>query len=165
MEDKEYKRLLERAAAYCAKAERSAKEVSDKLHRWAREELPADLEAKILDALRADRFIDEERYVSHFVRDKVKYLAKGPYMLRRELRQKGISDAATEEALAAIPESKWEEQLRRYLLPKLPRYRAKAKSPGDLRRRLMTAAFGRGYPIELAETVIDELMRDEPWEE
>ncbi len=31
IEEKEYKRLLTKAGAYCAKAERSAKEVTDKL--------------------------------------------------------------------------------------------------------------------------------------
>lgn len=156
MEEKEYKRLLTKAGAYCAKAERSEKEVVDKLHRWAREPITSEEVTQIIDRLRSDRFIDEERYVHHFVADKTEYLGKGPFMLRRELRMKGISDEAIEEHLASIPDSRWIDLLTRYLAPRLERYRRKSKSSNDLRQRLRTAAFGRGYPAEIT----DEVLRD-----
>ncbi len=125
IEEKEYKRLLTKAGAYCAKAERSAKEVTDKLYKWSA--------------------------------DKTEFLGKGPFMLRRELRLKGVSDEAIECELALIPDDKWIDLLERYLSPKLERYRKKAKSAYDLRRRLMTAAYGRGYPYEITEEVLREM--------
>lgn len=170
MEEKEYKRLLTKAGAYCAKAERSEKEVVDKLHRWAREPITSEEVTRIIDWLRANRFIDEERYVHHFVADKTEYLGKGPFMLRRELRMKGISDQTIEAQLASIPDSKWIDLLTRYLAHKLERYRRKAKSSYDLRQRLRTAAYSRGYPAEITDEVLEQMDlsvdggdEDEPW--
>ena len=151
IDEKEQKRLLTKAGAYCAKAERSAKEVTDKLYKWSLEPISAEEVEQILEWLRSQHFIDEERYVRHFVADKTELLGKGPFMLRRELRGKGVSDEAIERELAAIPDSKWIDLLERYLAPK------KAKSAYDLRRRLMTAAYGRGYPSEITEEVLREM--------
>lgn len=157
IDEKEQKRLLTKAGAYCAKAERSAKEVTDKLYKWSLEPISAEEVEQILEWLRSQHFIDEERYVRHFVADKTELLGKGPFMLRRELRGKGVSDEAIERELAAIPDAKWIELLECYLAPKLERYRKKAKSAYDLRRRLMTAAYGRGYPSEITEEVLREM--------
>ena len=157
IEEKEYKRLLTKAGAYCAKAERSAKEVTDKLYKWSLEPIAAEDVERILEWLRTNHFIDEERYVHHFVADKTEFLGKGPFMLRRELRLKGVSDEAIERELATIPDDKWIDLLERYLAPKLERCRKKAKSSYDLRRRLMTAAYGRGYPSEITEEVLREM--------
>jgi regulatory protein len=157
MDDKEYKRLLNRAAGYCAKADHSTKEVREKLRRWAHEPLTdADID-RIVTRLEEERFLDEERYAHHFVSDKTTFLGKGPFMLRRELRMKGITDDLIEAELASIPDERWAELLAEYLAPKVERYRRKAKSPYDLRRRLMNAAFGRGYPSEIADRVISEM--------
>lgn len=157
IDNDEYKRLLNKAAAYAAKAERSPQEVTNKLQSWAHEPLDEESERKIMAALRQDRFVDEERYARRYTADKVRFLRKGPLLLRRELQQKGIPSAIIEQALAEVSDEVWAEALEQYLEGKIEGYRKKSRSPYQLRSRLMQAAYMHGYLRETSEEVLSRL--------
>ena len=164
IETDENKRLLNKAAAYAAKAERSPREVAEKVRQWAHEPIEEQELQKIIEDLRQDHFVDEERYARHYTADKVRFLKKGPLLIRRELAQKGIPSPIIDQALLAISDETWADALVQYLLPKADSYRQKSDSDYHYRARLMQAAYLRGYPMELAEVAMDspELAIDNP---
>lgn len=157
MEEKEYKRLLNKAAAYCARAEKSPMEVEAKLRQWGGAEVDEDAIERILSTLKKEKFVDEERYVEKYIGEKIELLHKGPRMLYQELRAKGIPSDVIQNHLGAIAHDEWLEAAQAYLRPKLEGYRRKAKNSFDLRMRLSRAAQGRGFSSDVIEEVLSSM--------
>ncbi|MBR8770332.1 regulatory protein RecX [Porphyromonas levii] len=157
MEQEKLKRLLIKAGAYTAKYEKTAQEVREKLEQWTDEELTTAETDWIIEQLRKDKFVDEDRYAERYIRDKVYSLRKGPIAIRQELRNRGVPARLIEQGLQCIPYDDWYSSLRDYLAPRVERQRTKAKNEYDLRRRLSEAAYRRGYPSDIFNEVIDGL--------
>lgn len=157
MERDEVEKLLIKAGNYTARYEKSAKEVRDKLLRWSKGEISEDEIDEIIERLKVDKFIDEERFVERFIRDKIISLRKGPIMIKRELIEKGISERTAQSALAKVSSEEWQEALGEYLSARLERQKSRAKNGYDLRQRLIGLSYGRGYPTDLSLPVIDSL--------
>lgn len=87
---------LNRAAAYCSQAERAPQDVEDKLRNW--EVSDEDIE-QIMQRLRDDNFLNEERYVHAFINDKFLYERWGRIKIIFALRQKGISGSIVNNTL------------------------------------------------------------------
>ena len=59
-----------RLAALCAQAEHCQYEMLEKMRRW---ELTDEVQARVMQRLVAERYVDDERYARAFVKDKVRY--------------------------------------------------------------------------------------------
>lgn len=160
MEQETLRSLLIKAGSYAAKYEKTVQEVRAKLEEWSEGELLTEETEWIIEQLCKDKFIDEERYVERYIRDKVYSLKKGPMMIRQELNERGVPSYLIEGGLEQIPYDDWFTSLKDYLSSRLERHKAKAKNGYDLRRRLQGAAFRRGYPSDVYTEVIDELKLD-----
>lgn len=160
MSEGELRKLLIRAGNYTARYEKSAKEVADKLCLWSEGAVSDEEVNAILEELKKDGFIDEERFTERYVRDKMVSYRKGPMMIRQELKIKGISPELIDDELSGISDDVWREQLWDYLTPRLEKHRKKAKNKFDLRMRLGGLAYGRGYPREISDPVIEEMISD-----
>lgn len=91
-----YEQALNRAAAYCSQAERATQEVLQKLEAW---EVSDEDAARILEFLRKERFLDEQRYVHAFVNDKFTYERWGRIKIVYALRAKGVTGAVVTNTL------------------------------------------------------------------
>lgn len=162
-EEDALKLLLNKAAGYCARAEKSPREVEQKLRQWGEGVADEEMIGSIMSRLRDDNFINEERYARAYISDKRRLLLKGPVMLRAELSmQKGITDAVIMDALSEVAQSEWEEALEKYLSKKVEEYRRKARNSYDLRSRLTAAAYRRGFDVGIAENVISTFDLEVP---
>lgn len=92
----EYAIALNRAAAYCSHAERAPQDVEEKLADWKVEE--SDRE-RIMERLREEGFINEERFVHAFINDKFNYDRWGRIKIIYALKQKGISGSLVSNTL------------------------------------------------------------------
>jgi regulatory protein len=93
----------------------------------------AGVVAALLDALRAEKLLDDRRYAENFVA----YHAargQGPLRIRDDLRQHGLEGILVEECLDAFPD--WIAHLRRVQLKKFG-----AKQPGNYAERQRQARF------------------------
>lgn len=61
---------LLKLSALCSQAEHSSGEMMDKMRRWA---LPADAMERVLNRLIDEKFVDDERFATFFVRDKIRF--------------------------------------------------------------------------------------------
>jgi len=90
---------LNRAAAYCSRQERCVYDVECKLEAW---NVDPDEFGAIIERLKKEKFIDEERYATFFVRDKFRFNGWGKVKIRWALKKKNVDPAAVAKALDVI---------------------------------------------------------------
>ena len=74
-------------SALCARAEHCQYEMLEKMRRW---ELPDEAQARVMQRLVNERFVDDERYVRAFVKDKIEYNKWGRRKVEQALWTKHI---------------------------------------------------------------------------
>lgn len=102
------KRGFASAAKYCAFRERAPKQVIDKLLSWDYSEEEG---AKIIQELKAEKYLDEERFSRAFCHDKFEFNHWGRIKIRMELSQYALDDHTIEDGLAAIDPSRYQATL------------------------------------------------------
>lgn len=80
--------ILSKIEHYCAYQDRCTQEVVTKLRSWQLEEQE---QRQVLQILKNEGFIDDERYVQSFIRGKINTKQWGVQKIRLGLLQKGIS--------------------------------------------------------------------------
>ena len=136
------KEALNRLAALCSQAERCPYELTEKMHKW---ELTAEEQARVLERLTAERFVDERRYVRCFAMDKIRYNKWGRRKVEQALRAKRIDRSVMQEVLDAMDSSEYLSVLRPLLKSK--EKSLKAASDCERRARLTRYALGRGFSL------------------
>lgn len=141
-------RCLSRLQKLCSKAEYCRADI----YRKALKDLEGDEEAaaKVVEALQADKYIDDARYAAAYAREKAALQGWGPVKIRFQLRGKGVSDADIRAGLAEIEPEKADAKLQKLL-------QTKAKTlEGDPQFRLKLIKFGlsRGYEYDAVEKAL-----------
>ena len=141
-------RCLSRLQKLCSKAEYCRAEV----FRKALKDLEGDEEAaaKVVEALTADKYVDDARYAAAFAREKATLQGWGPVKIRFQLRAKGVSDEVIATALEEVEPEKANARLAKLL-------EAKAKTlKGDPqgRLKLIKFALSRGYDYDVVKKMV-----------
>ena len=141
-------RCLSRLQKLCSKAEYCRADV----YRKALKDLEGDEDAaaKVVEALQADKYIDNARYAAAYAREKATLQGWGPVKIRFQLRGKGVSDSDIAAALEEIEPEKADARLAKLL-------EAKAKTlKGDPqgRLKLIKFALSRGYDYDVVKKMV-----------
>lgn len=143
-------------AALCAQAEHCQWEMTEKMRRW---ELSDEAQARIMERLVKERYIDDERYARAFVKDKVHYNKWGRRKIEQALWQKHIDDDIRQRILDEIDDEDYLSVLRPLLQQK--RKSTKAQSDYELNQKLIRFALSRGYTYDIIRQCLeveDELV-------
>lgn len=143
-------------AALCAQAEHCQWEMTEKMRRW---ELSDEAQARIMERLVKERYVDDERYARAFVKDKVRYNKWGRRKVEQALWQKHIDDDIRQRILDEIDDEEYLSILRPLLQQK--RKSTKAQSDYELNQKLIRFALSRGYTYDIIRQCIeveDELV-------
>ena len=143
-------------AALCAQAEHCQWEMTEKMRRW---ELSDEAQARIMERLVKERYVDDERYARAFVKDKVRYNKWGRRKIEQALWQKHIDDDIRQRILDEIDDEEYLSILRPLLQQK--RKSTKAQSDYELNQKLIRFALTRGYTYDIIRQCIeveDELV-------
>ena len=100
---------LDKAEAYCARAEHCAFEVRRKLEQWGVE--PA-LHEPILESLYQNDFLNDARFCRAYVHDKLEYQHWGRVKIQAMLQSLHLPDRAIREGMATIDEQHYLNILR-----------------------------------------------------
>lgn len=141
-----------RAAALCSRAEKSSNKIYQKLVGWELEEEDAEL---VLEQLKEEKYIDDERYARSYVRDKFKFNKWGKVKIAYLLRGDRISAEIVELALQEIEEEAYRESLFNLLYEK--NKSVKAVNQYDRKAKLIRFAQSRGFEMDLIYSVLDKL--------
>jgi len=146
--------VLSRFQALCSRSEQCSADILRKLLKTF--DGDQDKAQEVLDALKADKFVDDARYAAAFARDKARLEGWGPVKIRFKLRAKGIADAAIEEGLAQIDGDEAEEKLYRLVLAK----RKTLEGDPQIKLKLLKFALGRGYSYDQVAPAVDKALAD-----
>lgn len=129
-----------RLAALCAQGEHCCFEMTEKMRRW---NLPDDAQARIMQYLTANRFVDDERYARAMAIDKLRYNKWGRKKIEQAMWLKHIDEDISTRVLDEIDDGEYLAVLRPLL--KAKRRGIKASSEYELSQKLVRFAMSRGY--------------------
>lgn len=137
-------------AALCAQAEHCQWEMLEKMRRW---ELGDETQARVMQRLVSERYVDDERYARAFVKDKVRYNKWGRRKVEQALWQKRIDDDIRTRVLDDVDDEEYLNVLRPLLKQK--RKTIKAKNEYELNQKLVRFALGRGFTFDIIQQCMD----------
>lgn len=138
------KEALQRATAFCSEAEHCTWEVKQKLIKWNIDNRYWD---SIIFYLIREKFIDESRYATCFIREKLKYNKWGRVKIKNALLQKQISESTIEDALEQIEEQEYIQILQEVLEKK--RMLLKTLDSYERNKKLIYFTLSRGFEAPL----------------
>ena len=150
------KDALLRLSALCAQGEHCQWEMLEKLRRW---EIDEEAQARIMQRLVKDRYVDDERYARAFVLDKIRYNKWGLRKVEQALWQKHIDESIRQQVLDDVSDEEYLNVLRPLLKQK--RKTTKAQSNYELNQKLIRFAVGRGFTFDIIRQCLDITDEDE----
>lgn len=143
---------LARLTALCASAEHCTGEMIDKMTKW---EIPEEAQARIMEHLVSNKYVDDERYCRAFVHDKMEYNHWGRRKIEQALYVKHVDKAIQTKVLDEIPDSDFISILRPLLDQK--RRQTRADNEYEMNIKLMRFAASRGFTIDQIRQCIEEV--------
>ena len=137
-------------AALCAQAEHCQWEMVEKMRKW---EIPEEAQARIMERLVKERYVDDERFARAFAKDKVRYNKWGRRKVEQALWQKHIDEDIRKNVLNEIDDEEYLSVLRPLLKQK--RKSKKAQNDYELNQKLMRFALGRGFTFDIIKQCVD----------
>lgn len=143
---------LHKVAALCSKAEKCVFDVENKLTQWEISQSEID---GIVDYLIKEKFLDEERFVRYYIKDKLTFNGWGKQKVRFQLQQKRVDMTLFQQLWEEIDQDQYQEQLL-YLLQK-KRKSIKDTDPWAVKQKLLRYAAGRGFQMDEIYSALDAL--------
>ena len=110
-----------RLSAICSQAEHCSHEMVEKMRRWG---VAEEAQARIMEYLTTNRFVDDERFARAFAIDKIKYNKWGRRKVEQAMWQKHIDSDIRQRVLDDISEDEYMAVLRPLLKSKRKSIRA-----------------------------------------
>lgn len=154
------KDALLRLSALCAQGEHCQWEMTEKLRKW---EIDDEAQARIMERLVKDRYVDDERFARAFVLDKIRYNKWGRRKVEQALYQKHIADDIRRRTLDDVSDEEYLKVLQPLLKQK--RRSTKAASDYEMNQKLIRFALGRGFTFDIIRQCMNVEEEMEDWEE
>ncbi|MDR1201461.1 MAG: RecX family transcriptional regulator [Tannerellaceae bacterium] len=152
--------MLYRMAAWCSLAERCTHDVQKKI---ANAGLSPDAQERIIARLLKEKFIDENRFASSFVNDKLRFNKWGRIKIAYELNKRKIAPDIRMEALERIDEQTYQTIL--LTLLKAKKKITKGTTDRDVFNKLLRFAAGRGFESKETISCLRLLFKGNDYEE
>jgi regulatory protein len=112
-----------------------------------------EAQARVMQRLVSERYVDDERYTQAFVRDKIRYNKWGRRKVEQALWQKHIDKAIREQILNEVDDDEYLSVLR----PLLKQKQKTLKGGTDYERnqKLVKFALQRGFTYDIIRQCID----------
>jgi regulatory protein len=145
----DYETALKRAAALCSSQEQCTSHIRQKLNSWKVSEQDAE---KVIQVLKREKFLDDTRYASFYVKDKFRFNGWGKIKLRVMLAQKGIAEQAIEDALNQIDPERYRQRCEAIISEKA----ATLRETNQFKRKgkLFRFAAQRGFESDLIHQIL-----------
>lgn len=133
---------LNKLMTLCARSEHSSGEMLQKMRLWG---LSDEAQARIMERLTKEKFVDDERYTRAFVNDKIKYNQWGRRKIEQALWAKGISRDIQKSVLDEVDEEEYIKVLRPLLKSK--ERSISARNEFERQMKLIRFAQSRGFSM------------------
>lgn len=143
-------------SALCAKSEHCQHEMLEKMRQWG---LPDDAQARVMERLVNERYVDDERFTRAFVRDKIAYNHWGRRKIEQALWLKHIDKDTQQRVLDEVSDREYVGVLTPLLRQK--RKSTRAANDYELNRKLVRFALSRGFGYDIIRQCMDISDEDE----
>ena len=126
------------------------------MRRW---EIDEDTQARIMEYLVKEKYIDDERYARFFAKDKIRYNKWGRRKVEQAMWQKHIDTDIQQRVLGEIDDDEYLLILRPLLKSK--RRTVKAANNYEMNMKLIRFAMGRGFTMDIIRQCLDNDEFDE----
>ncbi|MGW8314289.1 MAG: regulatory protein RecX [Bacteroidales bacterium] len=147
----DYQSALQRAASYCSRREVASRHVLEKLRSW---EVPESWREEILEWLIREKYVDDQRFATLFVKEKFNLNRWGRVKIVHMLRSQGIGEGAIQEALVQIDEEEYFRICRELIRNKSATL--KDKNQFTRKSKLFRYAAGKGYESDLIYSILND---------
>lgn len=147
---------LLRLTSLCSTAEHCSHEMIEKMQRW---QLADDAQARIIEYLVKEKYIDDERYARFFAKDKIRYNKWGRRKVEQAMWLKHIDGDIQRDVLDDIDDEEYLAVLRPLL--KTKRKSVKASSDYEMNMKLIRFAMGRGFTMDIIRQCLDNDSYDD----
>jgi Uncharacterized protein conserved in bacteria len=144
---------MKRAASFCAESERNVAEVERKLRKWGVDDDDID---SIIDRLKSDDFLNEERYCKAYINDRFKLNHWGKVKIRYELGKRDVDRQYIDAALADIDDDEYIEVLKEVVEAK--RRTLKETDTYSASAKILRYALTRGFESDIVSKVIKDFI-------
>ncbi|HLN72749.1 MAG: regulatory protein RecX [Methylococcaceae bacterium] len=141
-----------KATAICSRGETCSFDILEKLRKWGLEEAQA---REVIDQLKAEKYIDDERFARAYVKDKFRFNHWGRQKIAYMLSSKRIGKEIQQAAFEEIEDESYSEELIKLIKSK--EKSVKADDPFDKRNKLMRFAMARGFETDKIFKAFKEL--------
>ncbi|MFO7875917.1 MAG: regulatory protein RecX [Desulfovermiculus sp.] len=152
-EEKPAQEIFAKMAALCSRSEQCSADIHKKIMAAGFSDEEAD---EIIEKLKAEKFIDDERYVRSYVSDKFKFNKWGKVKIRHYLKMKGLPEELIQNGLDGIDPDKYRETLLKTMKEKARA--VKKKNKFEKMGQIIRFAQNRGFEPELIHRYLNEVI-------
>jgi len=138
------KEVYIKMAAICSRSEQCSTDILKKITGYG---IEGDQAGQIIEKLREENFLDDERYVKAYVRDKFRINKWGRIKMRYYLRAKGLKDETIEKGFEEINAENYKDVLIKTMKDKAKT--VKKKTRFEKMGQIIRFAQNRGFEPEL----------------
>lgn len=144
---------MKRAASFCAESERSVAEVERRLRKWG---VDGDDIDSIIDKLKSDDFVNDERYCKAYINDRFRLNHWGKVKIVYELKKRGLDKEYIDAAIDDIDDDEYIEVLKEVVEAK--RRTLKETDTYSASAKILRYALTRGFESDIVSKVIKDFI-------
>lgn len=143
-------------AALCARGEHCQHDMTEKMRLWG---IDDETQARVMQRLTSERYVDDERFARAFVSEKVRYNRWGRRKVEQALWAKHIDEHTAKAVLDEVDDEEYTAALAPLLKQK--RRSTRAASEYELTMKLIKFALSRGFTMDIIKRCIEVEDEDE----
>jgi regulatory protein len=145
-------RAYQQAMLFLSYRARSESEIRQNL---SKHEIPTDVIEQTLERLRENQLADDNQFARAWVENRNTFRPRSRRALQMELRQKGLSDEASQSALAGL-----DEEALAYEAGLKKARRLQSEEWSEFRKKLSEHLARRGFPYSVIASVVSRIWKE-----
>ena len=147
------KEIFTKLARLCSRSEECSPDIRKKIREMGGD---SEVEDRIIQRLRDEKYLDDERFVRAYVRDKFRLNQWGRIKMRYYLKMKGLNEKIIETGFEEIDEEQYVKLLKKTMKDKARTIKKKEKY--EKMAQVIRFAQGRGFEPELIHRYLNESL-------
>lgn len=141
-------------AQLCSRSEQCSTDIRKKMAAF---DIVQEVVDEIIEKLKSEKFIDDERYVKAYVSDKFRLNKWGRIKMRYYLRAKGLSDSIIDVGMTAIDNDQYIKVMLSTMKEKAKKYKSAEKY--ERAAHVIRFTQSRGFEPELIHRHLNEVLK------
>lgn len=145
-----FNKIKDKAFRLLAQREHSRFELYRKLKR---KEFPVQMINQALDYLEEQDYLNDQRFAENWIKSRLRYKPRGPYLIKKELSQKGVDISIQKELISSLITPEVEYRLARQLLDK---WLNRKKKKDDISDKMYRYLLNKGFSSSICKSIIED---------